>query len=262
MTTTPMKFVALISGGKDSIFNALQLVKQGHELVCLANLYPPNGDELDCYMYQSVGSEMIEQIAECIGKPLYRCPIIGTPKRLEMEYDGKDCEGDEVEDLFQLLKVVKENHPDVIGVSSGAINSTYQKNRVENLCERLDMVSLALLWEVDQKQLLDNMIDSGMNSILIKVASYGLTKANLNKTIKEMKPVLYNLSDQYGGHVCGEGGEFESLTLDCPLYKKRIVIDDYDVVMHTDNGIDEVAYMKVKSSHLEEKESDAEIIKC
>lgn len=257
-----MKFVALISGGKDSIFNALQLVKAGHELVCLANLYPPNGNELDCYMYQSVGSEMIELIAQCLEKPLYRLPITGTPKRLEMTYDGKDCEGDEVEDLFELLKIVKEKHPDVVGVSSGAINSTYQKNRVENLCERLDMVSLALLWEVDQKELLNNMIESGMKSILIKVASYGLSKKNLNKTIEEMKPELYKLNEQFGGHVCGEGGEFESLTLDCPLYKKRIVIDDFDVVMHTDNGIDEVAYMKVKNAHLEEKDKDAQIIAC
>jgi diphthine-ammonia ligase len=209
-TITPMKFVGLISGGKDSIFNCLQLVKAGHELVCLANLYPPTGGELDCYMYQSVGSEMIELVAEALQKPLFRRPITGTPKRLEMEYDGKNCEGDEVEDLFELLKEVKAAHPDVVGVSSGAINSTYQKNRVENLCERLDMVSLALLWEVDQKELLNSMIEGGMNSILIKVASYGLKKEYLGRTLTEMKPQLYKLADEYGGHVCGEGGEFES----------------------------------------------------
>jgi diphthine-ammonia ligase len=35
-----MKFVALLSGGKDSVFNALECVSLGHELVCVANLYP------------------------------------------------------------------------------------------------------------------------------------------------------------------------------------------------------------------------------
>lgn len=25
-----------------------------------------------------------------------------------------------------------------------------------------------------------------------------------------------------GFNICGEGGEYESLTLDCPIYKKRI----------------------------------------
>ncbi len=27
---------------------------------------------------------------------------------------------------------------------------------------------------------------------------------------------------RYGVNVCGEGGEYETFTLDCPLYKKRI----------------------------------------
>lgn len=29
-------------------------------------------------------------------------------------------------------------------------------------------------------------------------------------------------NDEYGSHVCGEGGEYETLTLDCPLFKRRI----------------------------------------
>lgn len=67
-----MKFVALISGGKDSIFNIIQCIKNGHELVALGNLYPVGSDELDSYMYQSVGQEVIELVAECLDKPIYR----------------------------------------------------------------------------------------------------------------------------------------------------------------------------------------------
>jgi len=35
-----MKFLALISGGKDSIFNILKCIEEGHELVALVNLHP------------------------------------------------------------------------------------------------------------------------------------------------------------------------------------------------------------------------------
>lgn len=51
-----MKVVGLISGGKDSCYNLMKCVEHGHEVVCLANLYPsPSGrDEIDSYMYQSV----------------------------------------------------------------------------------------------------------------------------------------------------------------------------------------------------------------
>ena len=67
-----MKFVGLISGGKDSAFNIMKCIENGHELVCLANLYPVEKKELNSYMYQSVGSEVIELIGKAYNKPLYR----------------------------------------------------------------------------------------------------------------------------------------------------------------------------------------------
>ena len=53
---------------------------------------------------------------------------------------------DEVEDLFELLSMVKEQYPDVQAVASGAILSNYQRLRVENVCQRLGLISLAYLW--------------------------------------------------------------------------------------------------------------------
>ena len=34
----------------------------------------------------------------------------------------------------------------------------------------------------------------------------------------------FQLSKKYGVHVCGEGGEYETFTLDCPLFKKKIIV--------------------------------------
>ena len=34
-----MKVLALISGGKDSIFNIYKCIEQGHEIVALGNLF-------------------------------------------------------------------------------------------------------------------------------------------------------------------------------------------------------------------------------
>jgi len=34
-----------------------------------------DGDELDSFMYQTVGHEGIEAISECMGLPLYRRPV-------------------------------------------------------------------------------------------------------------------------------------------------------------------------------------------
>jgi diphthine-ammonia ligase len=83
------------------------------------------------------------------------------------------------------------------------------------------------------------MIDAGMVSIIIKVAGIGLTTKHLGKNLAEMQPTLVKMVSMkarrmhrahgrfcqhqlYGSHICGEGGEYETLTLDCPLFKQRI----------------------------------------
>jgi diphthamide synthase (EF-2-diphthine--ammonia ligase) len=43
-----MDVVALLSGGKDSCFNACHAVKQGHRLVALATLSPEQGKGKAC----------------------------------------------------------------------------------------------------------------------------------------------------------------------------------------------------------------------
>lgn len=100
-------------------------------------------------MYQTVGHHAIEAYAEAMDLPLYRHTIDGTAKQQTLFYSSseekKEKEQDEVENLYELLKKVKvckvynidqfeqEAQPEVEAVSSGAILSNYQRNRVENV---------------------------------------------------------------------------------------------------------------------------------
>lgn len=49
---------------------------------------------------------------------------------------------------------MQERFPGLQAVSSGAIASDYQRIRVENVCSRLGLVSLAYLWHQPQGPLL------------------------------------------------------------------------------------------------------------
>ncbi|XP_066490404.1 diphthine--ammonia ligase [Tiliqua scincoides] len=250
-----MKVVALISGGKDSCYNMMHCVAAGHQIVALANLRPagnPEGaDELDSYMYQTVGHHAIDLYAEAMGLPLYRHTIKGTSLATGRVYTK--CEGDEVEDLYQLLKCVKEKE-DVEGVSVGAILSDYQRVRVEDVCKRLALQPLAFLWRQNQETLLKEMISSDVQAIIIKVAAFGLDPdKHLGKTLEEVEPYLLELSKKYGVHICGEGGEYETFTLDCPLFKKKIVVDSSEVVVHSADAFAPVAYLRLLNLHLEDK---------
>lgn len=83
-----------------------------------------------------------------MGLPLYRREITGKPVNQKAEYE--ETTGDEVEDLYEVLSEVKKNHPNVKGVSAGAILSSYQKVRVEDVCRRLNLTPLCFLWEKEQ----------------------------------------------------------------------------------------------------------------
>ncbi|XP_023133158.2 diphthine--ammonia ligase isoform X2 [Amphiprion ocellaris] len=249
-----MKVVALISGGKDSCYNMMQCVAAGHRIVALANLRPAHTDELDSYMYQTVGHQAIELYADAMELPLYRRTIQGSS--LDTSRNYSETEGDEVEDLYQLLHLVKEKEG-VEAVSVGAILSDYQRVRVENVCLRLGLQPLAYLWRRDQESLLSEMISSDLRAILIKVAAFGLDpEKHLGKPLADMEPYLKQLSQKYGVHICGEGGEYETFTLDCPLFKKKIVIDAAETVIHSADAFAPVGYLRFTKMHTENKDSD------
>ncbi|XP_048187771.1 diphthine--ammonia ligase [Perognathus longimembris pacificus] len=252
-----MRVAALISGGKDSCYNMMQCISAGHQIVALANLRPDENqvgtDELDSYMYQTVGHHTIDLYAEAMALPLYRRTIRG--KSLDTGHLYSKCEGDEVEDLYELLKLIKEKE-EVEGISVGAILSDYQRVRVENVCKRLNLQPLAYLWQRNQEELLHEMIESDIQAVIIKVAALGLDPdKHLGKTLNEMEPYLLELSKKYGVHVCGEGGEYETFTLDCPLFKKKIIVDSSEVVVHSADAFAPVAYLRFLEAHLEDKVS-------
>ncbi|XP_042516868.1 diphthine--ammonia ligase [Macadamia integrifolia] len=250
-----MKVVGLVSGGKDSCYAMMKCIEYGHEIVALANLMPidESVDELDSYMYQTVGHQIVVSYAECMGVPLFRRRIKGSPRYQNLSY--KMTPDDEVEDMLILLKEIKRQIPSITAVSSGAIASDYQRLRVESNCSRLGLVSLAYLWKQDQSLLLQEMITTGIAAITVKVAAMGLDPAkHLGKEISYLQPHLLRLKESYGMNVCGEGGEYETLTLDCPLFKNaRIVLDEFQIVLHSSDSIAPVGVLHPSAFHLEYK---------
>lgn len=246
-----MKFVALISGGKDSFFNIHHCLSQGHELIALANLFPQEIDELDSFMFQTVGHEVIDHYQQCLNVPLYRREIKqGGSKNTQLEYSQTD--NDEIEDLFLLLQSIKLENPDLQAVSCGAILSHYQRTRVENVCDRLGLTSLAYLWQRDQLQLMQEICNSNLDARLIKVAAIGLNETNLGKSLKTSFQTLQKLNQLYQVHICGEGGEFETIVFDANFFIKKIALVDSKIF----SGSNDVSYLKIINSKVVDKEQE------
>lgn len=252
-----MKIVALVSGGKDSCYSMMKCVAHGHQIVALANLHPHAhvGEELDSWMYQTVGHSHVMRIAEAMELPLFRREIRGKAVEQGLRYTAAATQGDEVEDLHVLLSEVLAAHPDIGGVCSGAILSNYQRSRVESVCARLGLASLAFLWQREQAALLDEMVGAGIEAVLVKVASLGLTSNHLGKSLGMLRPHFEKLEQRgFGFHVCGEGGEYETFTLDCPLFRRRLrPVGEARVITHGGGA----ALLSWESIELEDKEDGA-----
>ncbi|KAF3685835.1 hypothetical protein FXO37_00226 [Capsicum annuum] len=237
-----MKVVALVSGGKDSCYAMMKCIQYGHQIVALANLIPADDatDELDSYMYQTgkgwgegVPGHYCNELS--VVHVLYRpldASVFGIHRHHDLSYSMTP--GDEVEDMFKLLNEVKRQIPSVTAVSSGAIASDYQRLRVESVCSRLGLVSLAYLWKQDQSFLLQEMIRNGIIAIAAKVAAIGLNPSkHLGKEIAYLEPHLHELK------------EYDM--------NARIVLDKFQIVLHSSDSIAPVGILHPLAFHLETK---------
>lgn len=292
MSTEPLNVIALISGGKDSLYSILHCIRNGHRVVALANLRPsPSGgdsnaqdggevEDMDSFMYQTVGHNVIPLYESALGTPLYRGDITGGAvdtsriyrdqhllHTVDEEEGGGGQEEDETESLIPLLNHIKRDLPHANAVSAGAILSTYQRTRIENVAGRLGLVPLAFLWMFpflppsslsSGGGLLEDMAAVGCDARIIKVASGGLDDDVLWENVaspktqrwleKVMRPYVDDVQTLKGA-ILGEGGEYETLALDGPgfLWKKRIVVEESDrVVCRVDSGVSHVRVLKAK----------------
>ncbi|KAK7200427.1 ATP-binding region containing protein [Novymonas esmeraldas] len=247
-----MKTIALVSGGKDSILAVLMAYRHGHEPVVLVNMVPvlegadvppeacAHGHDIDSYMYQTVGYEAVEAMAACLGVPLRRgCVRRGRARDQSMLYSEQPPAEDEVETLHDLLRGVCAEFPEAQGLTSGAILSNYQRHRVERLCDRLGLESLAYLWMREAGEVLDMAHALRVRAVLVKTASIGLVPQQmLGKTLEQARPTLERLAGLYQSHLAGEGGEYETTVLDCPFFREtRLAVTALEVVMQDDNDI-------------------------
>jgi len=150
----------------------------------------------------------------------------------------------ELADLEELLQPL-----DIDGVISGAIASEYQRTRIERICHNIHIKSFTPLWHKDQSRLLKDQVNAGFHIIIVGVYADGFTEQWLGRKIDD-KAIheLEQLGKERSINTAGEGGEFETLVIDGPLFQKRIQIDDATINWQRDNG----SYI-IKKARLVEK---------
>ncbi len=207
-----MKLAVLFSGGKDSSLAAWIAKKEGHELGCLISVVSENKES---FMFHVPSINKVSSQAEVMGLPLILKKSKGE-KELELE------------DLRFAIREAKERF-NIEGVVSGAVGSIYQSSRIQKICNDLDLECFNPLWQKDQIELLRDLVLERFKVVVVGVAAYPLDEKFLGKIIdNKFIDNMLELKRKFDINPAGEGGEFESFVLDCPLFERSLKFKGFE----------------------------------
>jgi ABC transporter with metal-binding/Fe-S-binding domain ATP-binding protein len=203
-----IRVAVLFSGGKDSVYACYLAKKQGYNLNCLISLFSENKYS---YMFHTPSIEKTKKQAELMNLPLLIQKTKGEKEK-------------ELLDLKKAIEKAKKKYK-IQGIVTGAIQSVYQASRIQKICNELDLECFNPLWQKDEENYLEELIKNKFKIILSGVFAYPLDETWVlreinDKFIKEIK----ELNKKYKIHIAGEGGEFETFVLDCPLFSRKLKI--------------------------------------
>ena len=223
-----MRLASLYSGGKDSTFSLYLMEQSGHDIPYLVNVVP---EDAASWIFHTPNLSVVPLMAESMGKELVTAKSSGTE------------EGD-MEGLRNALDGL-----DVEGVVSGAIWSDYQWDRMNIVCGDLGLKLMAPLWRKDQDMLMDQFIDSGIRSMIVGCYAEGLGEEWLGRIIdRQAVEELKAIRARTGISIMGEGGEYESLTIDSPMHSRPLEIISSEKDWSRQGGT-----MRVTSARLSER---------
>ena len=224
-----MTVTALVSGGKDSVYAAHLADTQGRTVDELVTIRPREPDSM---MFHTPNLELVALQAEAWGKRHRSVPVVGT---------------DEAAELDALYRAIEGGNDWVV---AGAIESSYQWARLLEVARRAGRPVYTPLWRKDPGRVVRAEIDAGLDIRIAHVAAETLGREWLGRRLdRESVAELERVSATVRRtHVAGEGGEYESLVVDAPFFRSRIVVD-----ATTARGTASAASWSVERAHLESK---------
>jgi len=218
----------LFSGGKDSTL-ALYRAMEKEEVICLISIISENDES---YMFHVPNVWIVKLQAEAVGLKLIE----------------KKTKGEKEKELKDLKEAIEEAVKEfgIEGIYTGAVASVYQASRIQKICDDIGIKCINPLWKMDQIELLKETLKQGFKTIISGIFAYPFKEEWLGEVIDEkMIDELKKLWDEYGFNPAGEGGEIETTVIDAPFFKKKIEIEDSEIIAEENSGV-----FKIKKAKL------------
>jgi ABC transporter with metal-binding/Fe-S-binding domain ATP-binding protein len=207
-----MKVAVLFSGGKDSVFAAFACQQQGYE-VTLLTIEPAEYST----MFHHPNIKWCSSQAEAMGMPLTM-----------VEAEG-EREEDELSAIKEGLRAMRAD-----AVATGAIESEYQKQRIDKIAHELSIRSFSPIWRTGEALLSEQC--AYLDTLVVAVSAEGLGERDLGARfdagfvarLKKMKPAI-------SPHL--EGGEGETFVSNAPFFIKELKIREMEKEWDGSRGV-------------------------
>ena len=197
-----MNVISSWSAGKDSCYALMKAVDLGHVPRVLFNVMNEAGKISRSH---GIPQSILEQQSNAMNVSLHAVPA--SWEAYEKEYISN-------------LLLLKKNY-DADGVVFGDIDLEQHREWEEKVCREASLTPLLPLWQQERKQLVFDMIDHGIQAIIVS-CNTSLGKDYLGRTIT--KDIVEEF-ESIGVDACGENGEYHTLVIDCPLFSSPIQAD-------------------------------------
>jgi diphthine-ammonia ligase len=188
------------SGGKDCCLALNRALAAGLDVRYLANTVSADGQRSCSH---GISAEVIRKQSKALGIPIVQQPTTGDNYRAE---------------FVKMLQAFKQEG--IEGGVFGDIDFNAHREWIEGVCRETGITPHLPLWLEDQTVLMEEFIDAGFIAVVVAVKAGLLGEDTLGKRID--RGFLASLGKDIT--PCGEAGEYHTLVIDGPIFKKRLEI--------------------------------------
>lgn len=214
------------SGGKDGCLALYRAIASGMDVRYLANMVTEDGQRSSSH---GILATVIKKQAEALGIPIAQKPT--TNETYEKVF---------VETLQEFKR------EGISGGVFGDIDFNAHREWIERVCRKVGITEHLPLWLNDQKKLLEEFIDAGFIAVVVAVKADLFGKEVLGRRV-DKKFLSYLAGLDKGITPCGEAGEYHTLVIDGPLFKKRLEITKSEKVTRGDHHFLEILETEIKT---------------
>lgn len=197
-----MKVAVLFSGDASSICSLHLIRKAGLEVEYLVTARAPKNSRM-CWR---LDPDLTRISARSLAIPLIEFCV------------------EEVDEISPLIETLASL--DIDGLCDGAVTSNYRRNRLVEVCQKLDIQLVLPLWHKDPAEILANMIEKGFEIMIVRLRAEGLDDSWLGRVLdRNNLDEFLRACEKSRISPLDEGGKFETIVLVGPDMQGRVELD-------------------------------------